>query len=356
MLVLEQREKIGHKVCGEFISWEAQSTLQALGLLAGVQAARPASLDRAVLISRSGMSAGFNLARGSWGLSRKSLDTALADAAQVSGAELKLGVRVQRFNQVGDDYTVEARSNGQAIEIRCRALIAACGRSSSSELPPRSLGSPEAGLVGIKRHYQNVNMPAQAELYFFEGGYIGLAPIEGGRVNVCLLASRKALKGADRDPAELIESLARRIPAIGKRLAGGEALDASPLAAAPIDLWRKADPWDSVACVGDAAAMIPPLTGDGIAAALRSVELCAPLAHAYLSGELTLERWEQAYRSRWHESFDRPLALARRLETWLGSGVGSELLLGVGSVLPPLARKLAGMTRSQETSAPPFMT
>ena len=326
VLVLEQRPKLGHKVCGEFVSWEAQSSLQALGLLAGVQAARPVSLDRAVMTSRSGVAAGFNLVRGSWGLSRKSLDTALADAAQSAGAELKLGVRVQRFDQVGEGHTVEARSNGRAIEIRCRALIAACGRSSYSELPPRSQAAPEAGLVGIKRHYQNVIMPPQAELYFFEGGYIGLAPIEGDRVNVCLLASRKALKGAGRDPAGLIEALAERIPAIGNRLRGGEALEASPLA------------------------------GDGIAAALRSVELCTPLAHAYLSGELTLERWEQAYRSLWHDSFDRPLALARRLETWLGSGLGSELLLGVGSILPPVARKLAGMTRSRGTSAPPFVS
>ena len=342
-------------MCGEFISWEAQSTLQVLGLLAGVQAARPVSLDRAVLTSRSGVAAGFNLARGSWGLSRKSLDTALADSAQAAGAELKLGVRVQRFDQVDDGYTVEARSDGRVVDVHCRALIAACGRSSSSELPPRSRAAPQTGLVGIKRHYQNVSMPPQAELYFFEGGYIGLAPIEGGRVNVCLLASRKALNGADKNPAGLIEALAGRIPAIGKRLAGGEALEASPLAAAPIDLWRKADPWDSVACVGDAAAMIPPLAGDGIAAALRSVELCAPLAHAYLSGDLTLERWEQAYRSHWHESFDRPLALARRLETWLGAGVGSELLLVVGSLLPPVASKLAAMTRSRVTPAPPFM-
>ena len=197
------------------------------------------------------MAAGFELASGSRGLSRKSLDTALADAAQSAGAELRLGVRVQRFDQLGEGYTIEARSNGRAIEIRCRALIAACARSSSSELPPRSQAASEAGLVGIKRHYQNVSMPPQAELYFFEGGYIGLVPIEGGRVNVCLLASRKALNGADRDPAGLIEALAERIPAIGNRLAGGEALEASPLAAAPIDLWREADPWDSVACVGD---------------------------------------------------------------------------------------------------------
>ena len=307
-------------------------------------------------VKHVGARAGFDLARRSWGLSRKSLDMALADAAQDAGAKLSLGVRVQRFDQVGDGYAIEARSNGRAMEIRCRALIAACGRSSSSELPPRSQAAPRAGLVGIKRHYQNINMPPQVELYFFKGGYIGLAPIEDGGVNLCLLATRKALEGADKDPAGLIEALARRIPGIGNRLSGGEALNASPMTAAPVDLWRRADPWDLVPCIGDAAAMIPPLAGDGIAAALRSVELCAPLAHAYLSGDLTLERWRQAYRSRWHASFDRPLALTRRLETWLGSAVGSNLLLGVGSILPPVARRLAGMTRSRANSAPPFMT
>ena len=217
-------------MCGEFISWEAQGTLQALGLLTGVQAARPVSLDRAVLTSRSGIATSFDLAHGSWGLSRTALDTALADAAQAAGAELKLGVRVQRFDHVGERYTVEARSNGRVLEIHCRALIAACGRSSSSELPPHSRVAPEAGLVGIKQHYRIVSMPTQAELYFFEGGYIGIAPIEGGRVNVCLLASRQVLKGADKDPAGLIEAIAKRIPAIGSRLAGGEALEASPLA------------------------------------------------------------------------------------------------------------------------------
>lgn len=173
---------------------------------------------------------------------------------------------------------------------------------------------------------------------------------------MCLLTSRKALEGVDKDPAALIEALAERIPAIGNRLSGSTATEGSLLTAVPVDLWRKADPWDSIPCVGDAAAMIPPLAGDGIASALRSVELCAPLAHAYLSGDITLERWEQVSGCLWHDSFDRPLALARRLESWLGNAVGSDLLLGFGSILPPVARRLATLTRSRAASVPPFMT
>lgn len=378
VLVLEQRRKLSHKVCGEFISWEAQAALQSLGLLAGVQAARPAPLVRAVLTSRSGVSAHFDLPGGSWGLSRHSLDTALADAAQTAGAKLSMGVRVRRFEQVRGGYTVEARANGRAIEIRCRALIAASGRSGSAELPPRPRSAsgepsprspttspalvgikrhygnvrkaPQAGMVGMKRHYGNVRMPPQVELYFFDGGYAGLAPIEDGRVNLCILAGKAALEGADKDPDKLIEALTDRLPGIARRLAGAEPLDGAPLAAAPIDLWRRADPWPSVACVGDAAAMIPPLAGDGIAAALRSVELCAPLAHATLSGDMSLEQWERAYRRRWHASFDAPLALARKLETWLGIGMISDLLLGMGSLLPLAARKIAALTRSRAST------
>lgn len=393
VVVLEQRRNLGHKVCGEFISWEARGILGSLGLLQPVEAAGPASLDQAVLSSRSGVPTRIRLRRGSWGLSRRSLDTALAEAAGSAGAKLRLGTRALRFSQDQEGYTVEARQSGRAIELRTQALIAASGRVGSKELPPRpqpALGSLPGGraepphllrptsesrptdpmparlppssapasqaartsqsspsLVGIKCHYQNVQMPAQVELGFVEGGYLGLAPIEGEAVNLCMLASKSALERAGKDPGGLIEDLANRIPRIGRRLAGAEPLFSSPLTAAPIDLWRSPNPWDSIACVGDAAAMIPPLAGDGIAAALRSVELCAPLAHDYLRGEISLEHWELAYRNAWHRSFDVSLAVARRLQRWLGARVVSDLLLGIGWLLPGAAEKLANLTRSR---------
>lgn len=373
VLLLEQRRQIGHKVCGEFISWEAQASLRALGLQAELRAAGPAGLRRAVLTSRTGLSAGFDLPGASWGLSRQALDQTLASAAQHAGAELSLGTRAMRFEHHPSGCALELRQRGRSREIECRALIAACGRSSAAGLPPtasdalhaatnttppyrrsdgvsdaepRSLPSRPAR-VGIKQHYRNLQMPSQVELYFFDGGYVGLAPVEDGMTNLCMLASRAALEAADRDPVRLIDTLAERIPGIGRRLKGAVPLHPAPLAAAPVDLWRRAEPWDRIACVGDAAAMIPPLAGDGIAAALRSAELCAPLADACLRGELSLEQWEHAYRQQWHAAFDRPLALARRLESLLGTGFGSNLLLGLGWLLPALTQRLARMTRGR---------
>lgn len=335
------------------------------------------------MTSRSGVSADIPLRSGSWGLSRRSLDTALAEAAQGAGAKLSLGTRVLRFGRQNGQYAVEARANGRPFEIECRALIAACGRVGSTELPPRRMTtspqSPKAAtvsdahgpprpaaanatnsagfnsrtrrpLIGIKQHYTNLEMAARVELYFFNGGYVGLAPIEGGMVNLCLLASQEALRATAGDPAQLIEALAGQLPGLATRLEGAVPVHPTPLSAAPVDLWRTAEPWDSIACVGDAAAMIPPLAGDGIAAALRSVELCAPLAQDYLRGELTLEQWEQLYRRRWHASFDRPLALARRLEAALGVRLVSDLLLGLGGLLPPAAGTLAKLTRSRTPS------
>lgn len=373
--LLEQQPRFGHKVCGEFVSWEAQDILRSLGLYGQVQAAAPAALKRAVITSRSGVSAKIPLGSGSWGLSRRALDSTLAGTARSAGAELSLGTRVLRFQQVNGGYEVEARANGRPLELECRALFAACGRVGSAELPPRpqtafcanppasrrtsvrpprsrtSSAEPSprtaARLIGIKQHYANLRMPAQVELFFFDGGYVGLAPIEGEAVNLCLLASQESLRGAGGDPAGLINALAARLPALAARLKGAVPVHPAPLAAAPVDLWRTAEPWDSIPCVGDAAAMIPPLAGDGIAAALRSVELCAPLAHDYLRGELTLEQWKRLYRRTWHASFDRPLAVARRLETWLGARLFSDLLLGVGALFPPAAGKLAKLTRSR---------
>lgn len=360
--VLEQRREFGHKVCGEFISWEAQGILRSLGLQAEVERAQPRSLQRAVLTSRTGIAAGFRLNGGSWGLSRKLLDRALAAAARAAGAELSMATRVQHYEPLGgprSGYGVQARSGGQPVELECRALIVAGGRVGSGNLPPRSRAAagPKSGVsgrrrhtprIGIKQHFLNGRMPPQVELYFFDGGYLGLAPIESGLINLCLLTSGDALERAGSDPAALIESLADHLPAIANRLSGAEPVHPAPLAAAPVDLWRTAEPWDALPCVGDAAAMIPPLAGDGIAAALRSVELCAPLAHEYLNGDLTLEQWEQAYRSQWQAALDRPLKLARRLESGLSARVTSDLLLGLGTLIPPLAGKFAQLTRSRK--------
>jgi len=185
-------------------------------------------------------------------------------------------------------------------------------------------------------------------LYLFGGGYAGLAPIEHGRANLCMLVPRVAFSRAGASVPAMIAAAARANPALGEDLRGGHLLPESMVAVAPVDTGQAGVPWDRFARLGDAAVMIPPLCGDGMAMALRGAEMCAPLAHDFLRGERTLESWETALRSAWHHEFDRPVRVGRRLQTLLGMpGLGSALL-GIGALLRPLPAWLVRATRAPQ--------
>ena len=118
------------------------------------------------------------------------------------------------------------------------------------------------------------------------------------------------------------------------------------MAVAPVDLDRPASPWDGIACVGDTAAMIPPLCGDGMAMALRSAELCAAPAHDYLAGRLPLSGWQLAYQSAWYAEFKSPLRTGRILQKAANRPALFHVMIGLGRFAPSIVTRLVKATRS----------
>jgi len=345
VLLIEQHHFPRHKVCGEFLSPEAQFSLRAMGLYQAVEALSPALIERARLVSPAGLAAAMALPGQAWGISRFALDASLAAAAQKSGAETQFGVTATRIIPIEKGYEVVLRSKSGATTLRARAVLAACGRHSGPGLPPQATSGRTAH-VGLKGHYEGVMMPPQVELFFFPGGYAGVGPIEGGRVNLCLLASPTVLARAGKGVSSMLAWVVKQNHKLARRLAGGRLLPGTEVAVAPVDTHRPAAPWAGLACLGDTAVMIPPLCGDGMAMALRSAELCAPLAHDFLAGRLLLAGWAAAYRAAWQAEFGQAVRLGRYLQTLLSAPILSEALLGLGRLFPPLAEVLVRATRS----------
>ena len=91
--------------------------------------------------------------------------------------------------------------------------------------------------------------------------------------------------------------------------------------------------------------MLPPLCGDGMAMALRSAELCAPLADAFLREELSLEGWGTYYQQVWQAEFERRVRTGRLLQQMLAVPLLTEAMVGVGRLAPPLATYFVNATR-----------
>jgi flavin-dependent dehydrogenase len=129
-----------------------------------------------------------------------------------------------------------------------------------------------------------------ARMIVFDGGYVGLAPVPGDRVNVGIVLGRRwreRLRSAGA--ADVVAGILRRIPPapedpVDWAIAGSKPCD--PIeGAAPIGhrVSRRHGPrW---LLVGDAAGFLDPFTGEGLHRALVSAELATRAIDRHLRGE-----------------------------------------------------------------------
>jgi flavin-dependent dehydrogenase len=117
-----------------------------------------------------------------------------------------------------------------------------------------------------------------------------LEPIEGGRANLCLVVRRSALHAAGRSWPSLLESLKRTCPSLAARLKDGAPSADRALAVAAIPYGYVRARGDGVWRLGDQAAVIPSLAGEGMSIALHSARLAAEV---FLSGG-TVQTYQRA--------------------------------------------------------------
>ncbi|MFC4597825.1 NAD(P)/FAD-dependent oxidoreductase [Cohnella hongkongensis] len=338
-----------HKACGEFLSPEALGTLRALGLDRTIAALRPAEITTVRLHADSGgVSLEIPLPGPALGLSRRALDAALQQAAHNEGASVYTGTTVAEVAEAEGGRLVALSAKDGGARLRARAVIAAWGRHplTSPSAPGRTADAGKA-YVGMKSHYATVDSDAAVDLYFFRDGYVGLAPIEDGRLNVAAIVTLSACRryGPADALGSILDRAAERIPALGRRLQRAVPVPGTQAAAAPVPIRSRPIPWNGIPGVGDALAAIPPFCGDGMSMALRSAELCAPLADAYLRGDCTYRQWEKIYSQHIRRQFAGALRWGGWLERLLTRPALAAWLLRAGALLPGAAEQLVRATR-----------
>ena len=262
-----EREAGAHdKVCGEFVSWEAQDALARLGL-------DPASLGgaaiKAVRLVHGTSVATARLPATGLGLSRRALDEALLALAARRGARILRGHAVRRLT--GDGLEVDGIGHVQG-----RVLLA------TGKHALRGARRPEPGeaLIGLKTYYrldreQDAALAGHVEVMLFAGGYAGLQHVECGRANLCLLIARRAFTEAGATWSGVLAHLHRHAPHLARRLHGATALLDRPVSIARIP-YGFVHPGGGPARLGDQMGVIPSFSGDGMAIALHTA--CAAAA------------------------------------------------------------------------------
>jgi flavin-dependent dehydrogenase len=331
---LLERETAAHdKICGEFLSIEAQRDLQRLGLDTARLGAVP--IDK-VRLSAGSRDIEAPLPFVAQGISRKLLDEALLEMAAGAGARIERGVRATAVE--GGDIATNAGI--------CRAarILLATGKHDIRGAR-RAQPATREGYVGFKMHWrptarQRAEIDRAIELVLFDGGYAGLQLVAPDVLNLCLIVRRDRLADAGGRWDGLLAGLMRE-PGFARRLEDAQPLFARPLTIAqlPYGYVCDADPRMPAQLfrLGDQAAMTASLTGDGMAIALRSAHVAAA---SLLAGEDAA-----AYHARMKRLVSsqvrRAMLLQRATEAPLAMQAGFALL----SLWPRLLATLASATR-----------
>jgi menaquinone-9 beta-reductase len=331
-LMLEAQPETGDAICGGFLSWQTVRQLEALGLDAATLGGASVSLMRLFSGKRI---AQIPLPAPAIGLSRKRLDLLLQAKAVAQGAGLAMGVSVRALE---DDGTV-LLADGAALAPE--SLFLATGKHDL-----RGLGRPREGAATLGLRVRMSPNPALSaligpsiELHLFAGGYVGLVLQEDGSANLCLAVRKERLASAGGQPMALLRSLERECPTLGERLAfmdQEQTVDA--IAAVPYG-YICAETVPGRFRLGDQAACIPSLAGEGIGLALASGTRAAS---AWLKrGPMVAPDYQQDFA----RAAARPVRTAGLIWHVAESPALAPLMVTAAQVLPSLARVAARWTR-----------
>lgn len=237
-----------HRVCGEFIAGLSAQTIARLGLASALADAIPH--HEVAWFMGEKLARVQRLPTPALGLSRHTLDARLA----------------REFLALGGDLRTRSRF---ASTANLPGRIFANGRR-------RAIDSP---WLGLKLHVRDLTLARDLELHLGAHAYVGLAGIEDGSVNVCGLFRRRPLR--QRGPQLLLAYLeAAQLPALAARLRAATLQPDTLCAVAAVAFDRRIHASDAIR-LGDASAMIPPFTGNGMAMAFQSAELALQPLLAY---------------------------------------------------------------------------
>ncbi|GAA3759344.1 hypothetical protein GCM10022270_17130 [Terriglobus aquaticus] len=335
--LLEKSKEAHDKVCGDFLSRESLGYLESVGLSPETLGAVPIRTVRVVTPKFQKESA---LPFPAWSLTRRVLDEALLTEAARQGAEVVRDAHVASLLHEDAAWIAVLRDGRRWC---ARNAVLATGKLDVNGWP-RPEGT-QPGLVAFKMYFclseeQQTELGDAVELAFYPGGYTGLQRVESGRANLTILVDGRHLRASGSQWTAVLQSVLDASPHLQHRLRGAVEMLPKPLTASRIPYGHvQRDGEDGLWRVGDQAAVIPSLCGDGTAIALH----CGALAAAcMLRGD-----GAPAYQRRLHRQVSTRVGLATGISRLMvGHPAASDCL----RVFPGLLRTVAMLTRISDSA------
>lgn len=312
--LLEKKKFPREILCGEFISHEVTGLLKQIGLFDKFLQLAPNPIHEFRLTDRSRQ---FQSALPfvGYGLSRGAFDLLLLQEARERGVYVYEEHEVNSIEQEGNKYRVTGVNREGKFAMVAHLAAGAFGKQNRLDRTMgRHYADGKSEYFGIKYHLQadaiSTAKKSEIVIYTANNVYCGLNFVEGNRATLALLARRDE---NIHNRKSALQYLAQNNPAFDE-LTQESGLQTQPEPAVygtgNIYFGRKEYMKDGVFFTGDAAAVIPPLAGDGMGMAMENSQLLAPLMIRFLHKEISLEGCHALYADQFKLHFRRRLMTA----------------------------------------------
>lgn len=295
-----------HKVCGEYVSNEIKDYLTFLGVDWIVL--NPMHIEKTQLSIASGQTIFTVLPLGGMGMSRYDLDFHLFQLAQKAGVRFYFE-QVDHVSFENQSFTIYTKSN----TCNSKVVLGAFGKRSSLDFKfKRHFLQKKSPWLGVKSHYKGVFPNDLVGLHHFEGGYCGVSKVNENTLNVCYLVSYQIFqrfKNIQHFEDEILNSN----PYLNDILQKSERIFKKPLTISQISFESKNSIENHILMLGDAAGMIHPLCGNGMAMAMHSAKIASELVINFLNDTISRSKLEQQYLLQWDHHFKRRLFFGKIL-------------------------------------------
>ncbi len=318
-----------HKVCGEYISNEVLPYLQSLDL--DVSAIGAVDISKLKISTQKGKMIACDLPLGGFGISRYTLDHYLWKKAQTSGV-----TTIQdEVSRITFDSTLFEVDTILGKQFMADFVIGAYGKRSGLDYSlKRDFKIKNAPWLGVKAHYKATIATDTVQLHNFKGGYCGISEVEEGLINVCYLAHYDSFKQYKSIP-KFQEAVLFQNPHLKTFFEEAKCGFEQPLSIAQVNFSIKKSVENHILMCGDAAGLIHPLCGNGMAMAIAGAQLVAEMLIAYAKGNiLTRAALEQEYARQWQQNFGSRLTTGRILQKVLLNSTMQTTAQKLGQVLP----------------------
>lgn len=348
VVLVEKKAYPFHRVCGEYISCEVYAFMQYHRLLPSLEHTH---ISKLMVSAPDGTALHTTLPLGGFGISRYSLDHYLADTAVREGVELitRCAVTEIDWDAAEENFSIQLHGGGT---VRATVVLGAFGKRSTLD---KQLNRPffvaRSPYIGVKYHIRTQFPDDLIALHNFKNGYCGISKVEGERFNLCYLSSRENLR-AFGSIEEMEKNVLWHNPFLKEIFNSSEFLFEKPEVINEISFAPKACVENHILMVGDAAGLITPLCGNGMAMAIHGAILASQLIvrHYQPGGKPNRVALEQEYTQSWQRQFSGRLWFGRAFQRLFGAERLTNAAIRSLRHLPPLLQWMVRQTHGREVS------